>query len=77
MYGFIIKPLFSNSRVVEALIYGAYMLGQSLVYAPGFSAAKDCGARVLSVIQRQPCVITEPGVMDTPHWVNGFIFIDV
>ncbi|KAI8430777.1 hypothetical protein MSG28_000939 [Choristoneura fumiferana] len=54
--------------VVEALMYGAYMLGQSLVYAPGFSAAKDCGARVLSVIQRQPCVITEPGVKDTPQW---------
>ncbi|XP_073952757.1 multidrug resistance protein homolog 49-like isoform X2 [Choristoneura fumiferana] len=57
--------------VVEALMYGAYMLGQSLVYAPGFSAAKDCGARVLSVIQRQPCVITEPGVKDTPQWVSN------
>ncbi|XP_063394419.1 multidrug resistance protein homolog 49-like [Cydia fagiglandana] len=54
--------------VTEAVMYGAYMLGQSLVYAPSFQAAKDCGARILSVIHRQPHVITEPGVVDSPHW---------
>ncbi|XP_073952769.1 multidrug resistance protein homolog 49-like [Choristoneura fumiferana] len=54
--------------VTESVMYGAYMLGQALVYAPSFNAAKDCGARILSVINRQPCVITEPGVKDTPQW---------
>ncbi|XP_048004619.1 multidrug resistance protein homolog 49-like [Leguminivora glycinivorella] len=54
--------------VTEAVMYGAYMLGQSLVYAPSFQAAKDCGARILSVVHRHPQVTTEPGVNDSPHW---------
>ncbi|XP_061705588.1 multidrug resistance protein homolog 49-like isoform X1 [Cydia pomonella] len=61
-------PYSSVFLVTEAVMYGAYMLGQSLVYAPSFQAAKDCGARILSVIQRQPHVTTEPGVVDSPHW---------
>ncbi|XP_072931072.1 multidrug resistance protein homolog 49-like [Epargyreus clarus] len=45
--------------VNEALMYGAYMLGQSLVYAPSFNSAKACGARILSIIHRQPKVRSE------------------
>lgn len=54
--------------VNEAVMYGAYMLGQSLVYAPSFNSAKACGARILSIIQRQPKVRTEDGVKDKREW---------
>ncbi|KAJ2954418.1 hypothetical protein O0L34_g2685 [Tuta absoluta] len=54
--------------VNEALMYGAYMLGQSLVYAPSFNSAKDCGARVLALINREPKVRTEDGIKDKKDW---------
>lgn len=49
------------------------MLGQSLVYAPSFNSAKACGARILSIINREPRVKTEPGVKDRKDWVNIII----
>ncbi|XP_047544251.1 multidrug resistance protein homolog 49-like [Vanessa atalanta] len=55
--------------VNEALMYGAYMLGQSLVYAPSFNSAKACGARILSIINREPKVKTETGIRDRKDWV--------
>ncbi|KAJ0183787.1 hypothetical protein K1T71_000210 [Dendrolimus kikuchii] len=55
--------------VNEAIMYGAYMLGQSLVYAPSFNSAKACGARVIAAIKRQPKVKTEDGVRDKKDWV--------
>lgn len=58
------------SRVNEAVMYGAYMLGQSLVYAPSFNSAKACGAKILAIIHRQPKVRTEDGVKDKRDWVS-------
>lgn len=46
------------------------MLGQSLVYAPSFNSARACGARILSIITREPKVQTKPGVKDRKDWVN-------
>ncbi|CAG4929505.1 unnamed protein product [Parnassius apollo] len=54
--------------VNQAILYGAYMLGHSLVYAPDFNSAKACGARILSVIHRQPKVRTEDGLKDKRDW---------
>lgn len=51
-------------------MYGAYMLGQSLVYAPSFNSAKACGARILSIINREPKIKTEIGVKDKKDWVS-------
>lgn len=51
-------------------MYGAYMLGQSLVYAPSFNSAKACGARILAVINREPKIITKPGIKDRKDWVS-------
>lgn len=53
-------------------MYGAYMLGQSLVYAPSFNSAKACGARILSIINREPKIRTEPGLKDRKDWVRVF-----
>lgn len=60
----------SLPRVNEAIMYGAYMLGQSLVYAPNFNSAKVCGARILATINRVPEVRTEDGVKDKKEWVR-------
>lgn len=48
------------------------MLGQSLVYAPGFNSAKACGARILHIIKREPTVRTEDKVKDKMDWVSFF-----
>lgn len=54
--------------VTEAVMYGAYMLGQSLVYAPSFNSAKTCGARILSIINREPRIRTVDGLNDKQDW---------
>nr|QGA73384.1 multidrug resistance protein 49-like protein [Spodoptera frugiperda] len=54
--------------VNEAIMYGAYMLGQSLVYVPSFNSAKTCGARILALIKRTPRVKTEDGIRDKKDW---------
>ncbi|CAK1554106.1 unnamed protein product [Leptosia nina] len=54
--------------VNEALMYGAYMLGQSLVYAPSFNSARACGGRIVSIINREPKVQTKPGLKDRKDW---------
>lgn len=56
--------------VTEAVMYGAYMLGQSLVYAPSFNSAKTCGARILSIINREPRIRTVDGLKDKADWVK-------
>lgn len=63
--------IITYSSVNEAVMYGAYMLGQSLVYAPSFNSAKACGAKILAIINRQPKVRTEDGVKDKRDWVSG------
>ncbi|XP_030031864.2 multidrug resistance protein homolog 49 [Manduca sexta] len=60
--------------VTEAVMYGAYMLGQSLVYAPGFKSAKQCGARILATISRVPVVRTEDNIKDQKDWVASGSF---
>nr|CAD7197616.1 unnamed protein product [Timema douglasi] len=45
----------SSSIVVsEALLFGAWMLGQSLAYVPSFNTAKLSAGRLLSLIDRKP-----------------------
>lgn len=41
-------------KVSEALIFGAMMLGQSLAFAPAFTAAFVAASRVLKIVDRKP-----------------------
>nr|CAD7404336.1 unnamed protein product [Timema poppensis] len=41
-------------KVSEALLFGAWMLGQSLAYVPSFNTAKLSAGRLLSLIDRKP-----------------------
>ena len=43
-----------NSRVGEALIFGSWMLGQALAYAPNVNAAVISAGRILRLLDRVP-----------------------
>ncbi|GBP97567.1 Multidrug resistance protein homolog 65 [Eumeta japonica] len=45
-----------SSRVSEALIFGAWMMGQALAFAPNFSAAVMAAGRVFTLLERKPLV---------------------
>lgn len=49
------------------------MLGQSLVYAPGFNSAKAAASRIVAIIKRIPRVRTEDGIRDKKDWVRIFV----
>lgn len=42
------------NRVGEALIFGSWMLGQALAYAPNVNAAVVSASRILKLLQRVP-----------------------
>lgn len=68
--------MFQFCRVNEALMYGAFILSQSVLMAPNFNSTKSCGARILHLINRDPKVKTEFGVQDKQDWVcTEYIFI--
>ncbi|XP_026331957.1 multidrug resistance protein homolog 49-like isoform X2 [Hyposmocoma kahamanoa] len=43
-------------KVSEALIFGAWMMGQAMAFAPNFSAAVSAAGRVLALLERKPLV---------------------
>ncbi|KAJ0183786.1 hypothetical protein K1T71_000209 [Dendrolimus kikuchii] len=64
----------ASCQVTEAVMYGAYMLAQSLTYVPSFNSAKSSAARIVSVIKRQPKIKTEDNIKDIPNWVASGSF---
>ncbi|XP_047041195.1 multidrug resistance protein homolog 49-like isoform X1 [Helicoverpa zea] len=55
--------------VTECVMFGAYMLGHTLVYATSFNAAKTSASRILGLINREPLVKTHDGVSDKSDWI--------
>ncbi|KAK7874401.1 hypothetical protein R5R35_001497 [Gryllus longicercus] len=45
-------------KVSEALLFGAWMLGQTLALAPSFSAAKLAAGRLFALLDRQPAIVS-------------------
>uniref|UniRef100_A0A2A4JRP4 ABC-type xenobiotic transporter n=1 Tax=Heliothis virescens TaxID=7102 RepID=A0A2A4JRP4_HELVI len=43
-------------KVSEALIFGAWMMGQALAFAPNFGAAVSAAGRVMTLLARKPLV---------------------
>lgn len=64
-----VNILFEYCRVNEALMYGVFMLSQSLLLSPNYKSTKTCGARILHLINRDPQVKTESGIRDKQDWV--------
>ncbi|KAF9407280.1 hypothetical protein HW555_012637 [Spodoptera exigua] len=44
-------------KVSEALIFGAWMMGQALAFAPNFGAAVSAAGRVMTLLARKPRVV--------------------
>ncbi|XP_075982396.1 multidrug resistance protein homolog 49-like isoform X2 [Anticarsia gemmatalis] len=49
-------PYKSVIKVSEALIFGAWMMGQALAFAPNFGAAVSAAGRVMTLLERKPKV---------------------
>jgi hypothetical protein len=56
-------------RVSEALIYGAWMLGQGLAFVPNFSIAKLAAGRMFHIMDRKPQIYS-PQMMGSCAWVS-------
>lgn len=55
--GFVYFPIiFRFRRISECLIFGSWMLGQALAYAPNMSLAMLSGKHVLQILDREPKV---------------------
>ncbi|GLH14652.1 Multidrug resistance protein homolog 49 [Gryllus bimaculatus] len=53
-------PFKSIIMVGEALIFGSWMLGQSMAFAPNFGTAKLAAGRLFSLLDRKPLIHTSP-----------------
>ena len=42
------------NRISEALIFGAWMLGQTLAFSPNYNAAKMAAGRMFHLMDRKP-----------------------
>ncbi|XP_043481652.1 multidrug resistance protein homolog 49-like isoform X1 [Leptopilina heterotoma] len=47
-------------KVSEALIFGSWMLGQALAFAPNFNTAKISAGRIFRLLDRVPEIMTPP-----------------
>ncbi|XP_049765078.1 multidrug resistance protein homolog 49-like [Schistocerca cancellata] len=61
-------------KVSEAMIFGAWMLGQSLAFAPNFSTAKMAAARLFALMDRKPTIDVTFG--DKMLQLNGEVRYD-
>ena len=52
-------------RVSEALIFGVWMLGQGLAFAPNYSIAKMAAGRMIQLIDRKPKIYSAPDHIDS------------
>lgn len=58
-------------RVSEALVFGAWMMGQALAFAPNFGAAVSAAGRVLTQLARKPKIMSTP----TPSVPEDFVSV--
>lgn len=58
-------------KVSEALIFGSWMLGQALAFAPNFNTAKISAGRIFRLLDRVPQITSPPGSEDKDlDWVS-------
>lgn len=51
-------------------MFGAWMMGQALAYAPNVNSALDSAGRILSLLDRQPKIIEPPEQPWQQKWVT-------
>lgn len=57
------------TRVSEALLFGAWMMGQALAYAPNVNSALDSARRILMLFDRQTKILDPPIENWQQQWV--------
>lgn len=61
-------------KVSEALIFGSWMLGQALAFAPNFNTAKISAGRIFKLLDRVPEIASPPGSEEKDlDWVSGIV----
>ena len=59
-------------KVSEALIFGSWMLGQALAFAPNFNTAKISAGRIFKLLDRVPEITSPPDSEDKDlDWVSA------
>lgn len=59
-------------KVSEALIFGSWMLGQALAFAPNFNTAKISAGRIFKLLDRVPEIASPPDSEDKDlDWVSS------
>jgi ATP-binding cassette subfamily B (MDR/TAP) protein 1 len=58
--------------VAETLVYGAWMLGQGLAFAPNYSIAKMAAGRMFRIMDRKPRIYSSQ-TTGSSAWVS-YIF---
>lgn len=57
-------------RVAEALIFGTWMLGQSMAFAPNFGTAKLSAGRLFQLLDRKPLISSSEDSKDPEQTVS-------
>lgn len=58
-------------KISEALIFGSWMLGQALAFAPNFNTAKISAGRIFKLLDRVPQITSPPGTEENvSDWVS-------
>uniref|UniRef100_A0A336LJ59 ABC-type xenobiotic transporter n=1 Tax=Culicoides sonorensis TaxID=179676 RepID=A0A336LJ59_CULSO len=57
-------------KVSEALLFGAWMMGQALAYAPNVNSALDSAGRILNLLDRRPNIFDPVKAFWHDQWVS-------
>lgn len=66
---------FLYCRVAEALIFGSWMLGQALAYAPNVNTAVMSAKNLFALLDREPLIKSSPDAKPLKGWVK--IYLDI
>lgn len=59
-------------KISEALIFGSWMLGQALAFAPNFNAGKISAGKIFKLLDRVPEITSPPGSEEKDlDWVSS------
>lgn len=62
-------------RVSEALLFGAWMMGQALAYAPNVNSALDSAGRILMLLDRRPEIMDPIKKSWQEKWVRSLVIL--
>ena len=67
----IFKCVIISNSVSEALIFGSWMIGQALAFAPNVNSAKISAKRIFLELDRIPKILSKPKSKDEDNSVKN------